>query len=308
MPSDDGKVWICKATRACGFKTNYPSRTSCWGCGRDREGRQQEEPSSQPRRRSRKPSRSRKDEDRDDRPPHPRDTSQQQGGAAPASASSDVAKCRRALAQLRRLYADDESNAMVGHARQELAKAEAEARAGMAPDELLRSAKGRLAVKQNDMEQQESLVKDLESKLADAAKKFQSIATEVSAIKAEVAQAQTAVAMEASLAQPVTAAAMANANAAAMAMEQLQHILSQAQLAVQGGNSKETVGAQLLDSLASQLGQARQQQGAQQPAPAHAPAQVAPAPAAAPLQPGHSFRPGMDVDSAASAWEYEGSR
>eukprot|EP00959_Pyramimonas_sp_CCMP1952_P258858 5411677-Pyramimonas_sp.AAC.1 len=106
--------------------------------------------------------------------------------------SSEVVKCKKALAQLRRLY--DDEHGMVQLARSELAAAEAKARATTAPDDLLRSAKDRFAAKDAEREQQQQVVTDMETKLGDATKRLAALESEVGVIRAEVSQAQSAVA------------------------------------------------------------------------------------------------------------------
>ncbi|CAK0892061.1 unnamed protein product, partial [Prorocentrum cordatum] len=174
-----------------------------------------------------------------------------------------VTQCRRALGQHRRLYASDESNVLVAAAKDALARAEAAVRAELAPDDLPRSAKDNLVVKLAQAELHETQIKDLNAKLTKAKTRHQVVSSQGTSIRAEAAQAQAAVAAAAAaLAQPVETAQAAEA---ASAIAHLQHILAQAQLAIQSGNSKESVGAQLLDSLAGQLPQTQSSRPTQQP-------------------------------------------
>eukprot|EP00959_Pyramimonas_sp_CCMP1952_P452078 9465190-Pyramimonas_sp.AAC.1 len=53
---NDGKVWACKATRLCGYQTNYQSRSTCWVCERDRDGKPTTDAPPWGRKPSRRPS------------------------------------------------------------------------------------------------------------------------------------------------------------------------------------------------------------------------------------------------------------
>eukprot|EP00959_Pyramimonas_sp_CCMP1952_P033814 709772-Pyramimonas_sp.AAC.1 len=112
---------------------------------------------------------------------------------------------------MRRLYQNDE-HPMVAMARAELAKAEATARASMAPDDLLRSAKDRLAAKEAEHASQTKRVAELQQQLDDGQKRLTGLAAELSTLQAEVAQAQAAVAAAAAEA---TARVSGQASAAA---------------------------------------------------------------------------------------------
>ena len=267
------ETWPCRATRACGFKNNYASRATCWQCGRDKDGR----PTNAPRR---TPSRSR----RDSRPPPSQRAGDGNDGRGVADIT-EVVRCKHALQSLRRLHYA-ESHELVVTATRALEKAEQEERAQMSPEDVLRSSSDRLTAKQQEFEKFQKLVGDLESQLADARTKLDVAGKEVGVLQGEVARAKAALGTV-----PESFATMA------ATVAQLQQQIAAANLSVQQGTSRETVGVQLLESLVGNiniLGQTFQQPAVgaafrppgvqQQPAPAISPGAPAPASPPGPMQ------------------------
>ena len=223
-------------------------------------------------------------------------------------AANSVAKCKRALAGLRKLY--DDQNPIVDMARSELAKAERDEKAQMAPEDILRSALDRQCNCKTEADKYGKITTELQAKLENATTKRDEANTQLVAVNAEVAQARLALA-------PDPEAGLAGA---AETVAALQRILQGAHDSITAGQDRNTVGGSILDQLvghvrklgdavphgADSLAAGGQPPGAATPGQvAAAAAQGAPAaPAAAAGPPAARQLFGyVPTDAAAASWE-----
>ncbi|CAK0835382.1 unnamed protein product, partial [Prorocentrum cordatum] len=182
--------WACVATRACGFRTNFGSRQTCWKCGRDRAGRTppaEAPPGSDGGHPPRSTSARRRR-----RSGAPGDRAA--GGPRPAgTATTAVDRARQGLKALQGLqYADD--HPLIVAAKAELADLELAERQAQPPDVVLRELQAKLTDARERRAKSGTDLAEAEERVATLHKLQTTIDGEIEVLEQEAAQATRAMA------------------------------------------------------------------------------------------------------------------